>query len=575
MTVTIGGKVADILNAPTETEVRVRIPANVADGRIEIVTAAHGGSKATGTIEILGPPQIKDWKPGSAAPGERIDLVGTGFDVSDIGNNHVTVGGAAAKIASARIDGDASVLSVIVPGLAESDELVVETPAGESNKATGFQVKPVIDNIEPKQLYVGDTVRVHGRGLLRDASAWMKSESTDLPMRQVSFAKEADGQVIGFEVPPGAVTSPITLRQGSGVSVTSADSVTINRAAELKPLTPYVSRPITYVTPKGKFVLQVACEEGLKVKDSAGVWLKPVPVGACPIDLDVDRASGRAYTANVKGDPKHGITEIDISDPTAPKISGYIDSGGANPTRVRLIHGGGIVAATGSGIFSGDARGGLHPSGVEGQVVAMIGDAREGQFVTAIVQSPPRAAVFRREGAPRVVSLKDTPKTAAPAGNKIYIVNFGSDNLTALDPLAPDKPTSVPLKAGAKPFDLVSHLGPSPGSDELYVTETGLKQVAAIDSAKDSAVEFGVPLNSPTLAAFSPDGCVAVIYDVEKGAFAKIDPKRRVAFDSVQSLPSPIEPPPIALRVDDTLSASFLLKDGSIQPTSYQASCPR
>jgi DNA-binding beta-propeller fold protein YncE len=575
MTVTIDGKAAEILNAPTETEVRVRIPADVADGRIEIVTAARVSSKATGSIDILKEPVIKDWKPWSASPGERVDLVGTGFDVSDIGNNRVTIGGAVAKVAAARTEGDVSILTVIVPGLAESGELVVETPAGASNKATGIQVKPVIDNIEPKPRYVGETVFVHGRGLLRDAAAEMNSESNPVPMRQVSFAKEADGQVIGFEVPPGAVTSPITLHQGSGVSVISADSVTINRAVELQQMTPYVSRPITYVTPKGKFILQVACDEGLQVKDAAGQWLKPLPVGRCPIDLDVDHATARAYTANVKEDAKEGISEIHISDPTTPKFLRHIDSGGANPTRVRLIHGGGIVAATNKGIFNGDARSGLRPSGVEGPVVAMIGDAREGQFVTAIVQSPPRAAVFRREGEPRVVGLKDTPKAAAPAGNKIYIVNFGSDNLTALDPRAPDKPTSVPLKAGAKPFDLVSHQGPSPGRDELYVTETGLKQVAAIDSAKDSAIEFGVPLNSPTLAAFSPDGCVAVIYDVDKGAFAKIDPRRRVAFDSVQSLRSRIDPPPIALRIDDTFSASFLLKGGSILPTSYQASCPR
>ena len=575
MTVTIGGKLAEIVAPPTETEVRVRIPADVADGRAEIVTGARGGSKATGSIEILKAPVIKDWKPGSAAPGDHIELVGTGFDVHDVDNNRVSIGGAAATVAAARVEGDASVLSVVVPGLAENDEIVVETPAGASNKVTGFQVKPVIDNIEPKRRYVGDTVYVHGRGLLRDAAAEMNSELNPVPMRQVSFAKEADGQVIGFEVPPGAVTSPITLHQGSGVSVTSVDSVTINRAVELQQMTPYVSRPITYVTPKGKFILQVSCDEGLKVKDAAGQWLKPLPVGRCPIDLDVDRATARAYTANVKEDAKEGISEIDISDPATPKFVRHIDSGGANPTRVRLIHGGGIVAATNKGIFNGDARSGLRASGVEGPVVAMIGDAREGQFVTAIVQSPPRAAVFRREGGPRVVGLKDTPKAAAPAGNKIYIVNFGSDNLTALDPRAPDKPTSVPLKAGAKPFDLVSHQGPSPGRDELYVTETGLKQVAAIDSAKDSAIEFGVPLNSPTLAAFSPDGCVAVIYDVDKGAFAKIDPRRRVAFNSVQSLPRPIEPPPIALRVDDSLSANFLLKDGSILPTSYQALCPR
>jgi hypothetical protein len=83
------------------------------------------------------------------APGE-IELAGIGFDVSEKDNNHVTIGGAAAKVAGARIDDDMSVLSVTVPGPAESGEIVVETPAGRS-KVSGFQVKPIIDNIEPKK----------------------------------------------------------------------------------------------------------------------------------------------------------------------------------------------------------------------------------------------------------------------------------------------------------------------------------------------------------------------------------------------------------------------------------------
>ena len=195
-------------------------------------------------------------------------------------------------------------------------------------------------------------------------------------------------------------------------------------AVELQQMTPYVSPPITHVTPKGKFILQVSCDEGLKVKDSAGQWLKPLAVGRCPIDLDVDHATARAYTANVKGDAKEGISEIDISDPTTPKFLQHIDSGGANPTRVRLIHGGGIVAATDKGIFNGDARSGLRPSGVEGPVVAMIGDAWEGQFVTAIVQSPPVPPSFAGKVSPgSLVSRTRRRRPRLPATRSISSIS--------------------------------------------------------------------------------------------------------------------------------------------------------
>lgn len=574
MTVTIDGKTARIVTPPSETAVTVRIPADVRDGKVEIATSARGGSNATGSIEILGPPEIKDWKPGAAAPGETIELIGNGFDVSDKDNNHVTIGGAMAKVTGARVEADASVLSVTVPGLAESGDILVETPAGQKG-ASGFQVKPIIDNIEPKRRYVGDTVFVHGRGIFKDAAASINREPNPIPMRQSSFAKESGGQVVGFVVPQGAETSPITLKQGAGASAVSADNLIVDRITELlQHRERLASRPISVRTARGKFELQVSCDEGLIVKgDLAGLPIK-LAVGRCPIDLDVDLAAGRAYTANVQGGAKEGISEIDIGDPMQPKFVRHIDSGGANPTRVRLLRGGSLVAQTSEGITSGGAGRAMSPTGVSGPVVAMLGDPREGQFVTAVLQSPPRVAVFTREGRPKVVNLKDNPKKAAPAGNKIYVVNFGSDDLTAFEPRNPDKLITIALKAGAKPFDLASLLGSSTGRDEIYVTETGLEQIAAIDPAKDIALEFQAPVVTPTLVAFSPDGCVAVVYDLDKHAFAKIDPKRRVAFDSVQSLSGDISPAPVGLRIDAALSVSLILADGTMT-TPYQASCPR
>ncbi len=576
MTVTIGGKIADIAKPPSQTMVTVRIPADVGPGtaKIAITTRARGGSTATGSIEILGSPKISDWRPGAAAPGETIDVVGHDFDIAGKDNNRVTIGGVTAQITGGRLEGEQSVLSVVIPGAANGSEIEVATPAGRTT-AIGFQLKPIIDNIEPKQPYVGDTVFVHGRGILKDAAAWIGREPNQIPMRKSRFESGPDGQIVGFVVPQGAETGPITLKQEAGAAAVSRDDVIISRITELQQQrVPFVSRPIAFDTAKGTVELQVSCEKGLIAKGNFPGSPHLLEVGRCPIDLDVDRAAKRAYTANVEGDTKEGISEIDVSDPMNPKFLHHIDSGGANPTRVRILQGGGLVAATGKGIYSGNANGRMSSTGVEGPVVAMLGDPQEGQFVTVVLQAPPRVAVFGREGPPRVVNLKENPKTAARAGAKIYIVNYGSDSLSALDPRYPDKITPILLKPGAAPFDLAQRPQSSRNPDEIYVTETKLQQIAVVDPSKDAAVEFPAPIANATLVAFSPNGCVAVVYDPNKQALAKIDPKRRVVFDSIQYLPAVIQPPPVALRVNSALRVSLVLEGGTIM-TPYQASCPR
>src|SRR5262249_2047592 len=107
-------------------------------------------------------------------------------------------------------------------------------------------------------------------------------------------------------------------------------------------------------------------------------------------------------------------------------------------------------------------------------------------------------------------------------------------------------------------------------AQQAWVTETGLKQVAVIDTANDKVSEFGLSI-APTFVAFSPDGCVAVAYDGRSGEFAKLDPDRRSTFDSVQRLPQP--PQSIGLRVDGQRQVFLVLPDGTMQGP-YRASCP-
>jgi streptogramin lyase len=242
---------------------------------------------------------------------------------------------------------------------------------------------------------------------------------------------------------------------------------------------------------------------------------------------------------------------------------GFIDSGGANPTRVKLMYGGKIVVAASGGVFRGNANGGLAPTGVTGNVLKLIGDPVEGQFVAAIMQDG-RIAMFYPEGPPKVSAPFGEMPSAALAGNRIYVVHYGSDSIAWFDPKDPSKVEQKSLSKGARPFDLAIN------ANQVWVTETGLKQVAVMDTGSQSISEIELSF-MPTLIAFSPDGCVAVVYGKDDGEFAKLDPKRRSMFDLVQRLPQP--PQVIGLRIDLRQELYFVLPDGKMQG-AYYASCP-
>jgi len=402
-----------------------------------------------------------------------------------------------------------------------------------------------------------------GRGLLSDASA---VTANGKPMRRKDFRKTAAGQVLVFEIPQGAESGPITVEQGSGTRVTTHEELRVDRFDELAGHLPLMSPAVPLRTPKGLVEVSAECSQGLIVDGELPGLPTNKPAGLCPVDVDVDRQALRAYTANAKETHEKGISEFDMSNPAQPQFVRAIDSGGANPTRVRLMQGGRIVAAAGDRVFVGHADKGLSPSEVTGQVAHLIGDPVEGRFVAAIMQDGSVTVIYP-ERPVRRAKLPGRPRAAKLAGPRIYVVNIGSDNVVSFDPMAPDSQSEILLSKGAKPLDLAS----DPQAREAWVTEPGLGRVAVIDTRTDKASEFPAGVSYPTFIALSPDGCVAVVYDEQHGDIAKIDPKRRSTFDSVQHFPD--RPQAIALRMD-AQHRVFLVLPSRTMEGPYRASCP-
>jgi DNA-binding beta-propeller fold protein YncE len=325
--------------------------------------------------------------------------------------------------------------------------------------------------------------------------------------------------------------------------------------------------------------LQVSCKSDLIVTPALPDLPKQFGVGGCPVDIDVDFAAQRAYTANAEAPPRQGISVFDVSDPLNPVFKGHIDSGGANPTRLKILRGGQIVAATKDGVFTGnEGASSLSKSDVVDPPLDMFADLNggtEGRGFVAVVTKTGQVAVFMPNGS-RVIPLNGDALSAAQAGRKIYVVNHGSNNVSVIDVMSTkDPPKVIPLDDDAAPIDLAARPELPAGQGELFVTESGRGRIAVIDTNADKfETSFGADLKAPTFIAFAPKGCVAVAYDSHEGAFARIDSAQREVYGQVQKLVDgdPALKRIVGVTIDPDFWAYVTLDDGT-RTKAFHALC--
>jgi cysteine-rich repeat protein len=176
-----GGAVAsppfDVTVDGAGTAILARVPSGAATGPIAVGTPSGAGS--TAALEptppdgrgdfVVGPPPVIDAFFPRSGPAATV-LVISGRNL--FGTTHVTLGGAAAPLAS--VDDTGTALRVVVPAGATTGLLAVETPRGTADTAglptPEFTVDavPRIDGVYPPSGDVGTVVTILGANFGRD-----------------------------------------------------------------------------------------------------------------------------------------------------------------------------------------------------------------------------------------------------------------------------------------------------------------------------------------------------------------------------------------------------------------------
>ena len=567
--VLVGGKEATI-DEISEKQITFFMPADPEDGSVVVKTPVGRSAPVDQKIEIIGPPEITDFKPRIARVGDVVEVFGRNFDIDQKLNNTVEIGGAAARIIEAGEHDDQSILKIEVPETAVDGDVTVTTPAVRPGEAParirGFNLLPTITRLEPSVAFIGDEIVVHGHGLLPDVGAQTANE---IPMTKLLSPPKPSGQLANFEVPPAAQSGKIKITQGPNAAATSPDSLVIERVDDLQK-GDRQSNTVSLQTNMGSVVIRAECSKNaLFVTGSFPGSPAYVGVGRCPVDVDVDRTNRLAYTANYD---EHTISVVDVRDPTMLRVIKTIDTGGTDPTRLKVLRNGRLVVATKDGeILYGQDR--LARAPISGDFVQMLGDPVEGGYAVVITSAGRDDAGTANvtsigDDGFREIRLGQEPTAATQIENKIYVANHSSNNVSVIDMSSYKITKTIPFPPNANPFDLAQN----PRGPEMYVTETGRHVVGIINTKADDldAREIGVG-SEPKALTFSQGGCNAVVFDSADHRLTRINPKLLQTYGKPQSIRSDLEVREIRIAADQQVV--LVLSDGT-QTSPFVMACP-
>lgn len=206
----------------TPTSIKVKVPANAADGAI-IIRPASGVEIATPALTMVVPTITGFDNPGKnngtiEITGTNLDLVSSvTFADGEDGVNGVIQGG-----------GTATSITVQVPATAVEGVISLNTNAGKSvATATDLElVVPVITNFTPASVNTADspTITITGTDLDIVTKIVFGGEGWEA---EIGDAVSATDTEIEIPVTPGSLTGKITLVTTNGTEVVSDDELTI------------------------------------------------------------------------------------------------------------------------------------------------------------------------------------------------------------------------------------------------------------------------------------------------------------------------------------------------------------
>ena len=164
------------------------------------------------------PPRIDGFTPDSGGIGSEITLTGE-FDPDRL-NNKVRFRGAG-EVYPSFCDG--KTLKVKVPAGSLTGPIVIQTPAGEAKSARSFYLPPQIAKLSAYQGPVGYVIKIYGWNFdLDDKEAnLVKFGGAVAAVLKAAAAYDAD--ILEVEVPPEAVSGPVTVSTPGGTAASPED----------------------------------------------------------------------------------------------------------------------------------------------------------------------------------------------------------------------------------------------------------------------------------------------------------------------------------------------------------------
>ncbi len=219
----------------------VRVPVGATTGPVRL-TAPMGSVVSTMMFVVTsqGPaPVLTAFGP---AAGQRVGgtLTLTGRHLT--GTTAVWIGGVPAPGAVVR---SATQVTVVVPPLAVTGALTLETPGGRATAPAPCRVLPTVLTFSPGSGPVGTRLTLTGSGLTGATAAWVRDSAAAL-------VPGSTATTLGLVVPPGAATGRVRVQTAGGQAVSVTDFVvTVSPAPTLLTFSPASGGPNTRVTLRG------------------------------------------------------------------------------------------------------------------------------------------------------------------------------------------------------------------------------------------------------------------------------------------------------------------------------------
>ena len=291
--VTFNGLPGGGLSVSSDILIQVAVPTGVTTGPVGVYTPR--GSAVTSS-NFLSRPQITSFSPGAGAPGDQVQLAGTGFAS---GNQAVRfwngAGGVLARIVIVNSD---TLMTVTVPGGISTGPISIQ----RGNSSATYSVQdfvvigsgPWISGFVPAFGEAGDLVTVAGLHLINVKGVSFHGTGSK------DFWPNAAGTQITARVPPGATTGVISVTTSSGTTNSVGSFTVIGLAPFISEFVPNSGDTGTKVQVSGRHftgVNQVRFngQPGVHLAATSDVFLQveaPANVTTGPITLSTAQGTG-------------------------------------------------------------------------------------------------------------------------------------------------------------------------------------------------------------------------------------------------------------------------------------------